>query len=506
MKPNTFTFVLPAALLLFSGGVWFDYTFMAVYYDGQPTTHGVGLAIAVMTGMGVCWVATRLLPPPKFMPLVYFRLVAVALLYLSPLVYYAVREYTIYFLAFLYTPALLLGVWLTLELTSMQIGLAPKVKLKANRFGIVVTLLTAVGVSLMTFTNQAPLSPGTGMGLVAICALSLVQVNAKNMGPARRRVMAQPLACVVAVYLLTSIGPALVPGSVVLYDQQANYYDKVVYAENTAHSQLVMTQWRSHYYVYLNGQKQFSTIDEAMYYEPLVHTPMALHPDPKRVLVIGGDNGLALREVLKYNGLTTIRHMPFDAALTQLFATHAVIGQVNQGALVHEKVHRTGQEILHALPQAELFDVIVVDLPDPETIADNRYYTKEFFELCYARLSASGVLITQGGSPYLATLAFNCVDATLGAAGFNTLPIHNQVLTVGEWGWVLGHKTTTSSQMQATLHQWQQGRLTTRWLNEEAIQLITAWGKPVHYTEPPAVNTLSNPVLQRYYIKGNWRF
>ncbi|PIE97476.1 MAG: hypothetical protein CR961_01925 [Polaribacter sp.] len=144
----------------------------------------------------------------------------------------------------------------------------------------------------------------------------------------------------------------------------------------------------------------------------------------------------------------------------------------------------------------DYFDVIIVDLPDPKSVELGRLYSYEFYKLCSRHLRPNGVLVTQSGSPYFATRAFLCINKTMQKAGFSTVPLHNQVLTLGEWGWVLGVKNTGVKNLKQQLQQIKI-KVPTKWINSEAMLLITSFGKDFYPWQKDTieVNRIHNPVL-----------
>jgi spermidine synthase len=134
-------------------------------------------------------------------------------------------------------------------------------------------------------------------------------------------------------------------------------------------------------------------------------------------------------------------------------------------------------------------------------------YSHEFYTLCKRKLRNNGLIVTQAGSPYYATKAYNCIDKTLQSAGFTTVKMHNQVLSMGEWGWIFGSKNTniTSNTLKDKLKAISFTNVSTNWINNEAMQLITSFGKDlVLVNDDVEVNKVHNPVLYQYYLDGNW--
>ncbi|MEM7351305.1 MAG: polyamine aminopropyltransferase [Acidobacteriota bacterium] len=250
--------------------------------------------------------------------------------------------------------------------------------------------------------------------------------------------------CLGAAAALIAIGALAEP--IVRYGEQQKYRDRVVYQEQTRYQRIVMTRFKDHHWLYLDGHQQFSTFDQERYHEPLVHPAMALANRRQRVLIVGGGDGLALREVLKHRDVEAVTVAELDPAITRLATTHPVLRQVNGEAFADprvEVVHRDGYGYL--LDSDTIFDVVIVDLPDPRTVDLARLYSRPFYELVSRHLSPGGVLVTQATSPFFSRRAFLSILATMRAAGLEAVPYHNHVPTMGEWGWVLGQRGPASA-------------------------------------------------------------
>ncbi|HAA13225.1 MAG TPA: polyamine aminopropyltransferase [Cytophagales bacterium] len=308
----------------------------------------------------------------------------------------------------------------------------------------------------------------------------------------------------VALGLLAGI---LFAKPIIRYGEQARYADKVIYEEQSRYQKLVITQWKNHYWLYLNGNLQLSTLDEALYHEPLVHPAMLLHGHPQRVLVLGGGDGFAVRELLKYPSVEQITLVDLDPAMTQLGLTHPAMTLHNGRSLEDPRVEVINQDgFTYMEASLDFFDVILVDLPDPKSTDLARLYSQEMYRLCARHLTPHGVLVTQAGSPYYATQAFRCIEATMASSGLAIVPLHNQVLSLGEWGWILGQKgATTGTEVKQRLQ-----RITLpdsipfRWLTQDALMAITLFGKDLLPVDSVSINTIQEPVLHRYYLQGNW--
>lgn len=310
----------------------------------------------------------------------------------------------------------------------------------------------------------------------------------------------------VGIFILTGL---ILAQPIVLHGEQKRYKDKIIYSAQSKYQKVVMTQWENDYWLYINGNQQLSSLDEAMYHEPLVHPAMMLQQQVKKVLVLGGGDGCAVREILKYPSVEEISLVDLDPLMTDLGKDHPVLKGMNEGALSSEKVEIINADGFIFLQEDDAFyDVVIIDFPDPNNVELGRLYSEEFYRLVHRRLKRNGVMITQAGSPYFATRAFRCIDLTVQEAGFSTVPMHNQVVTLGEWGWVLGMKKEVASQgqLKKALTRLRFDELPTKWINHEAMALITSFGKDIYAfnADSVKVNKINDPVLYRYYLDGNW--
>ena len=332
-------------------------------------------------------------------------------------------------------------------------------------------------------------------------ALTVIIVIWKELSPERKRRMLLYISSVVAIIILT----AIFSKAIVNWGDRIRYDDRVVYSEQSKYQKIVLTYSGRDYWFFLNGHQQLSTADEALYHEPLVHPVMHLHQKPARVLVMGGGDGVAVRELLKYDHIEVITLVDLDPRVTDLAKNHPILLSINENALNDPLVEVINQDGFTYLETVKAqYDVIIADFPDPRTVDLGRLYSQEFYWLCKQALRTGGLMVTQAGSPYYAERAFECITLTMQEAGFKTLPLHNQVLTLGEWGWVIGskdHNRTLKTDLQAATL-----RIPTQWLTTEAFTLISSFGKQVFEKDYEEVkpNRIHDPVLYRYYLAGKW--
>ncbi len=313
-------------------------------------------------------------------------------------------------------------------------------------------------------------------------------------------------------FLITGVALVIGAGAftakgIIDFGEELRYKDRVVFSEQTKYQRIVITQSKEAYWLFINGNQQLSSIDEVMYHEPLVHPVMGLLKNPKHILVMGGGDGGAVREILKYPSVEKITLVDLDPRMTELGQTQNWLVSMNQNALNHQKVEIINADGFTWLENnQDYFDAVIIDLPDPKTVELGRLYSYEFYQLCYNHLRPYGVITTQAGSPYYAARAFNCIDQTMTEAGFTTAPLHNQVVTLGEWGWVMGVKDGTKEDLKTALQSLEFEGIPTQWVNQESMTLITSFGKRVFPDDdkPVEVNRIHNPVLYKYYLNGKW--
>jgi spermidine synthase len=232
---------------------------------------------------------------------------------------------------------------------------------------------------------------------------------------------------------------------------------------------------------------------------------MQLTKDARSVLILGAGDGCAIREVLKYDNVEQITLVDIDPEMTKIGKTNPIFIELNDSAYYDPKVTVINQDAFQFLENTEEFyDVMILDFPDPKSIDINRVYTREFYNLCNRKLRPMGHIITQAVSPYYTTKAFRSIEKTMGASGFNTLPIHNHVYSFGEWGWVIGSKHLDRATMKSNLLEMDFQDLDVQWITNESMKLMTSFGKDLRNTDSVEVNTIHSPVLYRYYLDGTW--
>jgi spermidine synthase len=217
--------------------------------------------------------------------------------------------------------------------------------------------------------------------------------------------------------------------------RQRLYADPVVAVERSDYQQIVVTERNGDVRLYLDGDLQFSSIDEHRYTETLVHP--ALAREPRRVLILGGGDGLATRDVLRYPSVRTVVQVELDPAVIELANTR--LADLNRGSLRDPRVHLVIDDAFRWLREqpAQGFDAVIVDLPDPDTPVLGRLYSTEFYGLVATTLNPGGLMVVQAGSPYSTPTAYWRTVSTMASAGLAVTPYHVHVPSFGDWGFAL---------------------------------------------------------------------
>lgn len=300
------------------------------------------------------------------------------------------------------------------------------------------------------------------------------------------------------------------------------YRDKVILSEHTQYQHIVMTKHKDDLRLYIDGNIQFCSLDEYRYHEALVHIPMSNAKNKGKVLVLGGGDGLAVRELLKYED-TEITLVDLDAEMIRICSENKNITELNENSLSSDRVTIIYEDAYRFLEETEeKFDVILVDLPDPNNETLNKLYTNVFYRLCKNALTESGVLTVQSTSPYYAPEAFWCINKTLESEGFDVKPYHIQVPAFGDWGFNMACMEEPE-QMEQTDQMNQMGQIEqidqiqqidqineisveTKYLTTENAKALFLFGKDEMPKEEVEINSLSKPMLIQYYSEAvrNW--
>ncbi len=294
---------------------------------------------------------------------------------------------------------------------------------------------------------------------------------------------------------------------------------RIVYADTSPYQRITVTENEQGFQLYLNGHLQFNSVDEYRYHEALVHPVMSACDEATRVLVLGGGDGLAVRELLRYPSIESITLVDLDPAMTRLGTQFEPLAKLNGQALSHPKVtvinedafmwaKREGRESASGESRSnehdERFDAVVIDFPDPSSYSVGKLYTSYFYRSLRRHLTPQAGVAIQCTSPLVAPKSYWCILHTLRESGFDVTPYHASVPTFGVWGFALAKVVSLESPERVELSHWTlPPRLNPqlsglRFLNAATMRALFDLPADQQSLEIPA-NRLNDQILVRLY-------
>jgi len=246
---------------------------------------------------------------------------------------------------------------------------------------------------------------------------------------------------------LTAVVFGFVRSEQMLSTMERNLYaNEIVLAKQSPYQRIVVTHEGERTQLFLNGSIQFDSLDEYRYHESLVHPAMTRAPRIKHVVIFGGGDGMAVREVLRYKDVQRVTLVDLDPAVTDLFKDDDTLAKLNDNSLSDPRVTIMNADAWEHLKELSgTYDIAILDLPDPKDLAISKLYSRAFYADLNKALGAGGVFVTQATSPVYARRAYWTIAATIEAtkdryaenASLQTMPYHAYIPSFGEWGFVL---------------------------------------------------------------------
>jgi len=329
--------------------------------------------------------------------------------------------------------------------------------------------------------------------------------------------------------------------------EQKFYEDPITYRHTTKYQHLVLTEHKQSgdIRLYINGNTQFSSLDEDRYHDLLVHPVMALNPKARNVLILGGGDGLALREVLKYPNVESVTLADLDPEMVKFASTNPLMKKLNKGSFHDARVYahksngvskigvkgvyiETGRLVSKDIPETEFvaqvdvynvdadkfvgelhmkqWDVIIIDFPDPSSVELAKLYSKEFYIKLQSLMTPNTVISIQSTSPYHAKEAYLTIQRTMNAAGLKTIPYRQNIPSFGDWGYFLSWNSDISvKEMKNNIHKIEKFQIETEFLTPELLKASLAFGKGELTTKETCINILMQPCLLDKYAHDSWK-
>ncbi|XRQ16426.1 polyamine aminopropyltransferase [Actinomadura welshii] len=477
------------------------------YLIGNSVTQASIVLSVMVFAMGV---GSLLAKPLRHRPVAAFAIVEGALALIGGLSVLAL--YAAFAWLSLYTPALvvvsflvgaLIGAELPLLMTLLQ-------RIRRQEAGAAVADLFAadyVGALLGGLAFPFLLLPLFGhiKGALLVGAVNVVAGTAVVLWLFRRdigRRMQAALWAGMAAVLLVLGGTYALADEFEISARQVLYRDPIVLSERTPYQEIVITRQvsisgRPDMRLFLNGDLQFSSVDEYRYHEALVH-PIMSGPHEK-VLVLGGGDGLGLREVLRYEGVRSATLVELDPEMLRLARTYGPLVSLNGDAFEDPRAETVEADAFSWLRGVnEEFDAVIVDMPDPDDVATAKLYSVEFYGMVKRVLAPGGRMVVQSGSPYFAPKSFWSIEKSIAAAGLATVPYHVDVPSFGDWGFVMASPGEKPPALKLA-----PDVPDLRFLDEALLQAATVFPKD-RRNRDVETNTLVHPRLVEYQ-KQEWQ-
>jgi len=287
------------------------------------------------------------------------------------------------------------------------------------------------------------------------------------------------------------------------------YRDEIVYSAHTPYQRVVVTRTRNDIRMFINGSIQFSSQDEYRYHEPLVLPAMSAAHQRRNILIIGGGDGLAAREVFKFPEVASLTIVDIDPAITDFARDNLLMRELNKNSMRDPRTRIVNADAWKYLENdSSIFDVIIIDLPDPDNLTLSRLYSRTFYRLLSRKLSRGGVIVTQATSPLYSNKAFWCIYNTFAAienplyanetasdtVRLDVQAFHSYVPSFGEWGFVMASNLPID---------WDKIKVAVpgQYVSTEYLKSMGNFPEDIDFVETE-VNSIDTHVVKTYYEEG----
>lgn len=297
---------------------------------------------------------------------------------------------------------------------------------------------------------------------------------------------------IISVSIIVLLAGFVYAERIMSYTETLAFQDNVIYSKSTPYQRIVLTKNHRELKLFLNGNLQFSSADEYRYHEALVHPGLQALPNAKSVLILGGGDGLAVREVLKYSNIERVTLVDLDPAMTNIFKKNEMLLALNNRSLLSPKVTVINNDAFNWVrTNKQRYDFVIIDFPDPSNYSIGKLYSTRFYEELHHLLTDDAIVVIQSTSPLIAKKSYWCINHTLAAAGFITIPYHVYVPSFGEWGYVMGMRKYNWKHTGALPHG-------LRFVNAASIKNMFVFPPDMDEVQTD-VNRLNNQVLVNYF-------
>ena len=409
---------------------------------------------------------------------------------ISSVVLFVVFNTTNHFEWLLYLFVILTGCLVGLEIPLLMNILKDRIAFKdlvSNVFAVdyIGALLASILFPLVLIPNLGILRTPLFFGLINISVAIFLSFYLKN--ELKRRWSLQVKSIVSFLILVVLF---IFADRILSFSEEKLYGENIVYTHNSPYQRIALTRNDKDYRLYLNNNLQFSSADEYRYHESLVHPAMSMAKNIENVLVLGGGDGFAVRELLKYKEVKNITLVDLDGEMTKFFKNNVTMKSLNSNALNHPSVKIINEDAyIWVKKENKTFDVIIIDFPDPSNYSLGKLYSLQFYKELKRITTPETNVAVQTTSPYFAPKSFWSIKKTIEQV-FNATAYHVYVPSFGEWGYCLASQQPITNKVQRKINGlrfYDYNFNTMAFFNKDMI------AKDVE------VNRLDNQILVRYF-------
>lgn len=356
----------------------------------------------------------------------------------SSIVLFLIFHQDAYFEFVLYSIVAITGVCVGVEIPLLMTILKDKFEFQdlvshIFTFDYIGALFASIAFPIFLIPNFGLVRTSLIFGLVNILISFLIIY--KFQDELRRPRLHYFKAILITIFLVTLF---VFSDKILNYSEEKLMGEKIIFHKQTPYQRIVLTRANHDVKLFLNNNLQFSSSDEYRYHESLVHPAMSIADKIDNILVLGGGDGMAVREILKYKEVKQITLVELDPEMTELFKTNSLLKQLNQSSLLAPKLKIINQDaFLWAKKTNEKFDVIIVDFPDPSNYSVGKLYTNYFYKFMHRLTLPSSIAVVQTTSPYFAPKSFWCIHQTIATIFHHTTSYHTYLPSFGEWGFAI---------------------------------------------------------------------
>ncbi len=352
-------------------------------------------------------------------------------------------------------------------------------------------LIGSVAFPLMLLPSLGLIRASFAIGLinVFVALLNIIYLKAYLRNFKRFLLLAGSIFVILLIFVLFA-------SRLTSFAQHHLYFDEVIWRKQTPYQNLVVTRdWqKKDLRLFIDGHIQFSGTDEHRYHEALIHPVMSYKGPVKSVLVMGGGDGLAVRELLKHPSVEHIDLVDIDPAMTKLGQSFAPLKRLNKDSLADKRVHIHNVDGFVFIKKAgRLYDRVILDFPDPHNEAISKLYSVEFYTMVKRRMAKGGVLVSQSSSPFFARKTFWAVGDTLDAVFEERVSYNIAIPAFGIWGFHMAEKDASAVPGSIVSD--------TRYLTDDVFRAAQIFGKDISSPRLNKVNSIFEPVLYQLYLE-----